>query len=103
MENLYNKVYDLVKQIPIGRVSTYGEVAKALGNVRLSRQVGYALHCNPAFGEIPCHRIVNRYGKLATAFKFGGINIQKQLLESEGVCVQNNSVNLEKYLYTYRK
>ncbi len=85
MNGFFNKVYDVVKQIPLGKVATYGQIAKLCGNKRMSRQVGWALHVNPNPYETPCHRVVNRRGKLAPAFAFGGIDVQKQLLLKEGV------------------
>lgn len=102
MQNFYQKVYDLVKIVPKGKVTTYGEIAKALGNIRLSRAVGYALHANPYFGEVPCHRVVNRYGKLAINFVFGSYTAQKAMLEAEGVVVEENSVDIKRYLYTFK-
>ncbi len=81
----FEKIYEVVKQIPCGRVATYGQVALLAGNPRWSRVVGYALHQNPAPGVIPCHRVVNREGRVAPAFAFGGSGVQRELLESEGV------------------
>lgn len=81
----FEKVYEAVKLIPRGSVATYGQVADALGNRRLSRVVGYALHANPAPGVIPCHRVVRRDGALAPAFAFGGEARQAALLREEGV------------------
>ena len=98
MGNLYKRVYEIVKSIPKGKVATYGQIAFLLGNIRLSQRVGYALHSNPDPKTIPCHRVVNRFGRLADAFKFGGVNRQKELLESEGVLVrEDNTVDLEIY------
>ncbi len=96
----FERVYEAVKQIPKGKVATYGQIAYALGSPRTSRQVGFALHVNPQPGIIPCHRVVNRFGRMAPAFAFGGEEIQAQLLKSEGVEVRNDfTVDLEKYLY----
>ena len=85
MNGFFNQVYEVVKQIPCGKVTTYGTVAKLTGNPRMSRQVGWALHVNPEPGVIPCHRVVNRDGKLSGAFAFGGKDIQHDLLIAEGV------------------
>ena len=85
--------------IPKGKVATYGMVAQLAGNKRWARVVGYALHNNPDQSKIPCHRVVNREGKVAKAFVFGGENEQIRLLESEGVEVKNGIVDLEKYLW----
>lgn len=96
----YDEVYEIVKKIPKGTVSTYGQIALLSGSPRASRAVGYALHVNKNPEEIPCYRIVNRYGKLAEAFAFGGIEIQKQLLEQDGIYVDDEyKVDLEKYLW----
>ncbi len=81
----FQRVYDVVKCIPPGQVTTYGQIARLLGNPRMSRVVGYALHVNPEPGVIPCHRVVNRFGGLADAFVFGGVHRQRLLLEQEGV------------------
>lgn len=84
--NTFEQIYEVVKQIPKGKVATYGQVARLAGNPHWSQVVGYALHVNPNPNEIPCHRVVNRFGETATAFVFGGANVQRALLESEGVC-----------------
>ena len=81
----FDKIYDVVRQIPKGCVATYGTVALLAGNPRWSRVVGYALHRNPAPGVIPCHRVVDRNGRVADAFAFGGGDAQRELLEREGV------------------
>ena len=81
----FDKIYEAVKLIPRGSVATYGQVAEAVGNKRLSRVVGYALHVNPQPGVIPCHRVVKRDGAVSSAFAFGGANRQVELLKSEGV------------------
>lgn len=81
----FEKVYEAVKLIPRGSVATYGQIAAAIGNKRLSRVVGYALHVNPEPGVIPCHRVVTRDGAVSSAFAFGGANRQVELLREEGV------------------
>lgn len=100
-KNFFENVYDFVRRVPKGKVVTYGEIARAIGNKRMSRQVGWALHVNPKPGEIPCHRVVNRFGELSTAFAFGGINRQEELLRSEGVEVVGGKVDLSKYGYKF--
>ncbi len=96
--SFYDKVYYIVRQIPKGKVATYGQIAMILGSPRASRAVGYALHFNPMPGIIPCHRVVNRDGHLAPAFAFGGIDAQKNLLLSENVPVnEDDTVNLKQY------
>lgn len=98
--SFFENVYEAVQLIPRGKVATYGQIARMIGAPRSSRAVGYALHANPRPGVIPCHRVVNREGRLAPAFAFGGPEIQAQLLESEGVEVgEDFTVDLEKYLW----
>lgn len=98
--SFFENVYEAVQLIPRGKVATYGQIARMIGAPRSSRAVGYALHANPRPGVIPCHRVVNREGRLAPAFAFGGPEIQAQLLESEGVEVDEDfTVDLEKYLW----
>lgn len=96
-KSAFELIYDVVKQIPRGKVATYGQVAFLAGNRRWSRVVGYALHANPDPDHIPCHRVVNRLGEVSKAFVFGGENRQIALLEGEGVKVEGNKVNLEIY------
>lgn len=98
-QNSYQKIYDVVKQIPRGCVATYGQVAALAGNPKWARVVGYALHVNPDPEQIPCYRVVNREGRLSDAFAFGGVNQQKILLEADGVEVVGNFVDLEKYIW----
>ena len=81
----FEKVYAAVRLIPEGSVASYGQIAAAIGNKRLSRVVGYALHVNPEPGVIPCHRVVTKEGRISPAFAFGGENRQIALLEAEGV------------------
>ena len=96
--NTFEKIYEVVKSIPKGKVSTYGQVALLAGNPRWARVVGYALHVNPYPGIIPCHRVVNREGKVAPGFAFGGKGVQRQLLESEGIVFEpDGRIDLEKY------
>lgn len=83
----YEAVYAAVQKIPRGRVASYGQIAMLCGNPRAARAVGYALHRNPLPGVIPCHRVVNRAGRVAPAFAFGGPDVQQSLLEAEGVPV----------------
>ena len=94
----FERIYDVVRQIPKGCVATYGQVARLAGNPRWARVVGYALHANPAPGIIPCHRVVNREGKTTPAFAFGGEDEQRRLLEEEGIAFSaDGTVDLNKY------
>lgn len=95
----FEAVYEAVSRVPKGKVTTYGMIARAIGHPRAARQVGNALHHNPTPIIVPCHRVVNREGRLAPAFAFGGIDVQARLLEEEGVPVVDGYVDLEKYLW----
>lgn len=99
-KNTFEMIYDVVRRIPRGKVATYGQIARLAGNAKWSRAVGYALHANPSPDEIPCFRVVNRFGGLAPAFAFGGIDIQAELLRRDGVEVRpDNTVDLDKFLW----
>ncbi len=100
--NFFEKVYLAVRQIPKGRVATYGQIALACGSPKAARQVGYALHVNPEPFVIPCHRVVNRFGGLAPAFAFGGREVQAALLQSEGVEVDSDyQVDLKRFGFQF--
>lgn len=81
----FKKVYEVVRTIPVGKVATYGQVAAACGSPRMARFVGYALHSGPGPAEIPCHRVVFKDGSICKGYAFGGPEVQRALLESEGV------------------
>ena len=91
------QVYEFVKNIPRGKVATYGQIALHLGNRNFARAVGNILHGNPDPEHIPCHRVVNRLGQVSEAFAFGGGNRQIELLEAEGVMLTDGAVDLNKY------
>lgn len=96
--SVFERIYEVVKTIPKGKVTTYGQVALLAGNPRWSRVVGYALHKNPQPGIIPCHRVVTRNGEVAKSFAFGGENVQRELLENEGIEFKNDgTIDLKKY------
>ena len=96
-----HQVLELLLTIPKGKVVTYGQIAVALGNIRYSRAVGYALHRNPDGIKYPCYKVVNRDGRLAPAFVFGGCDEQKRRLEADGIEVVDNKVDLDKYRYIW--
>lgn len=81
----FERVYDVVEQIPEGMVATYGQVARLVGEPRKARFVGFALHSNPRPGIVPCHRVVFADGRITDGFAFGGSEAQRALLENEGV------------------
>jgi methylated-DNA-protein-cysteine methyltransferase-like protein len=94
--NLFEQVYKVVRKIPEGKVSTYGQIAHILGT-RDVRKIGYALHANPDSSNVPCHRVVNKEGRLAPGYAFGGPNEQKMRLMSEGVIfIDDDHVDLQK-------
>lgn len=89
--SFFEKVYNVVRLIPFGRVSSYGAIANYLGAKRSSRMVGYAM--NSSHGkDVPAHRVVNRKGLLTGKHHFQGTNLMQQLLESEGVVIKDNQV-----------
>ncbi|MDP4030947.1 MAG: MGMT family protein [Patescibacteria group bacterium] len=92
----FEQVYQVVKQVPKGKVVTYGQVARALGS-RDARKVGWALHTNQEGSGVPCHRVVNSQGRLAPNFAFDGPQEQRRRLVAEGVSfIDNNLVDLDK-------
>ncbi len=98
--SFYDIVYENVRKIPKGKVATYGQIAFMCGSPKASRAVGYALHFNPDPDNIPCFRVVNRFGALAEKFAFGGIEEQKRRLEEDGVEVRDDyTVDLNKYSF----
>ena len=96
--SFFSSVYEYLRTVPAGKVVTYGQVAAAIGAPRCARQVGWALHCNPQPGVIPCHRVVFSNGSVCTGFAFGGKEVQKAMLEEEGVEVSPDyKIDLKKY------
>ena len=89
-EGFFERVYEVVEQIPEGMVATYGQVALLAGRPRSARYVGYALHGNPRPGEIPCHRVVFADGRICDGFAFGGPVAQRELLLGEGVAFKDD-------------
>ncbi len=85
MTEFTRRVYEVVREIPRGKVLSYGQVARLAGNPHGARGVGFALHRNPSPGVIPCHRVVFRDGSVTDGFAFGGPEVQRRLLEEEGV------------------
>ena len=92
-ENFFEKVYDVARQIPFGRVTSYGAIAKHLGAVRSARMVGWAMNnSHNQEIEVPAHRVVNRKGLLTGKHHFDGTNLMQQLLENEGIVVIDNQI-----------
>ena len=94
-ETIFVSVYELVSQIPRGKVVTYGDIARAVGVG--PRYVGYILHNNPYPGEVPCHRVVSASGKAAANFAFGGGQAQQKLLEKEGIVFKDGKLKMNDY------
>jgi len=98
--DFFQKVYEVVKQIPYGKITTYGAIAKKIGAARSARMVGYALNASHLNEDIPAHRVVNRKGLLTGKHHFQGTNLMQQLLESEGVKIKDNTVqNFDDYFW----
>lgn len=96
--NSFQRIYEIVKKIPTGKVMTYKQVS-FLANVATPRVVGFALHVNPDEEHIPCHRVVFADGSLTKGFAFGGANGQRKRLENEGVVfTAKGKVDLEQCL-----
>lgn len=98
-ENFFSKVYAVVCQIPEGRVSSYGAIARYFGSSRSARMVGWALNKTNTL-EVPAHRVVNKQGLLTGKYHFDGITLMQQLLENEGIVVIDNQIQeLEKVFW----
>ena len=91
-KNFFERVYVIAKQIPYGKITSYGAIAKALGAARSARMVGWAMNASHGRADIPAHRVVNRKGLLTGKFHFDGANLMQQLLESEGITVEDNQI-----------
>ncbi len=91
-ENFFERVYFIVRQIPYGRVTSYGAIAKALGTARSARMVGWAMNASHHLEDVPAHRVVNRKGLLSGKHHFSGTNLMQQLLENEGIEVIDNQI-----------
>ena len=97
--NFFDKVYEVAKLIPYGRVTSYGAIATYLGAARGARMVGYAMNGSHS-KDVPAHRVVNRKGLLTGKHHFEGTNLMQQLLESEGIAVIENQIqNLDKIFW----
>ncbi|MBT8178029.1 MAG: MGMT family protein [Eudoraea sp.] len=99
-QNFFELVYKVAREIPYGRVTSYGAIARYLGAARSARMVGWAMNGAVAREDIPAHRVVNRKGLLTGKHHFGGSTLMQQLLENEGVAVENDQVvNFEKHFW----
>ena len=100
-KSFFIKVYEIVKLIPFGRVTSYGAIAAYLGSKGSSRMVGWAMNSSKDFAQnLPAHRVVNRIGLLTGKQHFGGSDVMADLLRSEGLTVENNQItNFEKHFW----
>ncbi len=100
-DSFFDKVFQIVEEIPFGRVTSYGAIAEYLGTKGSSRMVGWAMNASrSATQNIPGHRVVNRIGVLTGMHHFGGPDIMRQLLESEGIAVENDKIlEFEKHFW----
>ncbi len=89
--NFFDLVYEVVKKIPEGKVTSYGAIAKYLGSPKSARMVGWALN-KANMLEVPAHRVVNKKGLLTGKFHFEGVTLMQQLLENEGLEIENNQI-----------
>lgn len=99
--SFFERVYQVARQIPAGKVTSYGAIARAIGSAQSSRMVGYAMNASHNLPDIPAHRVVNRNGLLTGKHHFDGTNLMQQLLENEGIQVVNNQIQeFEKHFWT---
>lgn len=98
-ENIFEKVYEIVKNIPAGKVTTYGAIAEAIGMKSSARMVGWALNSDRGNITMPYHRVVNRNGQLTGKNYFHTPNMMRELLESEGISFVDESVDMGKHFW----
>lgn len=99
-ENFFERVYAIVRQIPEGKVTSYGAIAKVLGTARSARMVGWAMNASHNLEDVPAHRVVNRKGLLSGKHHFDGTNLMQQLLENEGIkVIDNQIIDFEKHFW----
>jgi methylated-DNA-protein-cysteine methyltransferase-like protein len=98
--NFFERVYAVARQIPFGKITSYGAIAKVLGSARSARMVGWAMNASHNLEDVPAHRVVNRKGLLTGKHHFDGTNLMQQLLESEGIkVVDNQIVDFDKHFW----
>lgn len=99
-DNFFEKVYEVARKIPYGKVTSYGAIAKALGTARSARMVGWAMNACHGREDVPAHRVVNRVGLLSGKHHFQGTKLMQQLLENEGIeVVDNKIVNFQEHFW----
>ncbi|MDD3003429.1 MGMT family protein [Flavobacterium sp.] len=99
-DNFFERVYTIARQIPEGKVTSYGAIAKCLGSAKSARMVGWAMNASHKHDDIPAHRVVNKKGLLSGKHHFEGTHLMQQLLENEGIKVVNNQImDFEKHFW----
>ena len=99
--SFFERVYQVARKIPAGRVTSYGAIARAIGAGKSARMVGYAMNASHNLPDIPAHRVVNRNGLLTGKHHFQGTSLMQQLLENEGIQVKNNQIlDFDKHFWT---
>jgi len=99
-ENFFQKVYEVARLIPYGRVTSYGAIGKYLGAARSARMVGWAMNGAGKYPDVPAHRVLNRQGVLTGKHHFPGTHLMQQLLENEGIEVEDDQVvNFKKFFW----
>lgn len=102
LRSFRQRAYDIVAQIPIGKVATYGQIAAMIGNPLAARTVGEALRNTPEYLDIPCHRVVNKSGSMSPPYAFGGEGEQRRMLEKEGIVFKENGcIDMKKCLWKF--
>ncbi len=91
-QGFFTKVYEVAKQIPHGRVTSYGAIANYLGSPKSARMVGWAMNASHSMPDVPAHRVVNKKGLLTGKHHFEGTHLMQQLLENEGIIVLDNQI-----------
>ncbi|MCG1035235.1 MGMT family protein [Polaribacter sargassicola] len=99
-DSFFDKVYEVVRLVPSGKVTSYGLIATYLGAAKSARVVGWAMNNVGDLEDVPAHRVVNKKGLLTGKHHFDGVNLMQQLLENEGIVIVDNQIqNLEKVLW----
>ena len=99
-DSFFERVYEVVRKIPYGRVTSYGAIARYLGAARSARMVGWAMNASHGRDDVPAHRVVNRMGLLTGKHHFEGTRLMQQLLESEGVEITDDQIqHLDRYFW----
>lgn len=99
-KGFFQRVYEIVARIPEGKVATYGGIGRMLGYPRSAKMVGWAMRSVPEGMNLPCHRVVKATGELAPGYVFGDVEIQRAMLEAEGITFrEDGTIDMEKHLW----